>query len=127
MSNNTDFNLSCSTCPMREQIRPGMDYWQSPCSACPLKNDDPNQPKQIIQKDNYQAERMIDFIERLLFVVSSPKRREILYIVLMNPGISNNKLAEMFEVSHQYISYHMQVIRTKLPELMGKSYFIPSR
>ena len=109
--------LSCSTCPLKTSIRPGMDYWQSPCSFCPLKNDDPMQKKQIIRPDG--SARMIGFIERLLYVVKSDRRKRILYDLLRHPGSRDSDIARRLDLSRRNVSYHVRIIRTTLFELMN--------
>ena len=117
-------SLSCHSCPMKNQLKPGMDYAESPCSACPLKKDIQVQQKQIIQ-DNHQAERLIRFINRMLSVVHSSKRRSILFIMLRNPGIRDRQIAEKLDLPRRNVSYHTRIIRQTLPELLkGKPYHV---
>ena len=106
----------CSTCPMQSKIRPGMDYWQSPCSACSLKKDDPMQKKQIIRPEG--PARLIKFIDRLLFVVRSERRRRILYDLLRHPGSRDSDIAARLNLPRRNVSYHTRIIRQTLPELL---------
>jgi len=110
-------SLSCSACPAKKRIRPGMDYLQSPCSSCPLKKDNPLQKKQIIRPD--KAARMIGFIDRLLDVVKSERRKRILYDMLHHPGSRDSDIAQRLNLSRRNVSYHTRIIRTVLPELIN--------
>ena len=119
MSESNSFSEpSCSSCQYKHLVTPGMDYWKSPCSACPLKKNSPVQTKQIIQPDNHQAERMIGFITRLMTVVASEKRRKILFILLRCPGIRDRQIAERLGLPRRNVSYHTHIIRSTLPELL---------
>ncbi len=108
--------LSCTTCPLKDRIRPGMDYWQSPCSACPLKRDDPSQKKQIIRPDG--SARVIKFIERLLSVTKSERRKRILYDLLRHPGSRDSDIARRLDLPRRNVSYHVRIIRSTVPELL---------
>ncbi|MBO4303533.1 MAG: winged helix-turn-helix domain-containing protein [Lentisphaeria bacterium] len=112
--------ISCTSCPMKKKIVPGMRYEDSPCSACPLKNDSIIQKKQIIKK-NFHAERIIDFLLRLEMIFALPKRKEILFLILRAPGISDKKIAEALGLSRRNVSYHTKLIRSTLPELVKGS------
>ena len=113
--------LSCSSCPMNKQIRPGMRYEDSPCASCPLKKDDQTQKKQIIRPD--VGDRMIRFIDRLLFVVKSSRRKRILYDMLRHPGSRESEIARRLDLPRRNVSYHARIIRRSLPELMSHNPF----
>ena len=110
-------SLSCSACSLKDRIRPGMDYWQSPCSACPLKLDEPSQKKQIIRQDS--SARLIGFVERLLSVVKSERRKRILYDLLRHPGSRDSDIALRLKISRRNVSYHTHIIRAAVPELLN--------
>ena len=101
-----------------------MDYWQSPCSSCPLKKNVAIQQKQIIQI-NSNAERMIAFVSRMLSVLNTEKRRKILFLMLRHPGIRDRQIADKLNLPRRNVSYHTRIIRMYLPELLkGKSYHV---
>lgn len=111
-----DPGVNCESCPHKDKIRFGDDYANTPCSVCALKRNVYNQPKQIITPEHNQV--LIAFIQKLLYVCRTERRKEILFLMLRYPNLRDKEIAERLSLPRRNVSYHTNLIRIMLPELL---------